>query len=495
MLFNSVHFMLFFPVVTLMYFLIKPKIRWVWLLISSYYFYMSWNPKYAILIGFSTIITYLSGIFISNANGIKNHIKREKVKFIFVVLSLVINLGILFFFKYYDFFFYNISRVFLIANVKINYPMFDIILPVGISFYTFQALSYTIDVYRGDIEAEKNLGKYALFVSFFPQLVAGPIEKSKDLLNQFNNIYHFEYNRVKNGLLLMLWGFFQKMVVADRAAIMVNTVYNSPSEYGGFQIIIATLFFSFQIYCDFASYSNIAIGAAKVMGFQLTNNFEQPYFSRSIKDFWRRWHISLSSWFRDYLYIPLGGSRRGKLRTYINIMIVFLSSGLWHGASINFVIWGGLHGIYQIIGDMLRPIKERIINLFNIRNNVFSYKLMQIIINFTLVNFAWIFFRASSFSNAKIVVKNLFIFNPWVLIDGSVFTLGLDRREFLVVLISIIVVVIVDLLQRKMNIFEVLSEQNLVFRWGIYISAIVTILIFGSYGPAYSAQQFIYFQF
>jgi D-alanyl-lipoteichoic acid acyltransferase DltB (MBOAT superfamily) len=456
---------------------------------------MCWNPKYAILIGFSTVVTYLSGILISNANSIKNEIKREKVKVIFVALSLVINLGILFFFKYYDFFFYNISRVFSIVNIKVNYPMFDIILPVGISFYTFQALSYTIDVYRGDIEAEKNLGKYALFVSFFPQLVAGPIEKSKDLLNQFNNTYSFEYERVKSGLLLMLWGFFQKIVVADRAAIMVNTIYNSPSTYGGFQIIIATLFFSFQIYCDFASYSNIAIGAAKVMGFQLTNNFDQPYFSRSIKDFWRRWHISLSSWFRDYLYIPLGGSRKGKLRTYINIMIVFLSSGLWHGASINFVVWGGLHGIYQIIGDMLRPIKDRFIKLFNIRSNVFSYKLMQIVINFTLVNFAWIFFRASSFSNAKILVKNLFIFNPWVLIDGSLFTLGLDKREFLVVLLSIILVVIVDLLQRKMNIFEALSEQNLLFRWGIYISTIVIILIFGSYGPTYSAQQFIYFQF
>lgn len=495
MLFNSIHFMLFFPIVTLMYFLIIPKIRWIWLLISSYYFYMCWNPKYAILIGFSTVVTYLSGILISNANSIKNEIKREKVKVIFVALSLVINLGILFFFKYYDFFFYNISRVFSIVNIKVNYPMFDIILPVGISFYTFQALSYTIDVYRGDIEAEKNLGKYALFVSFFPQLVAGPIEKSKDLLNQFNNTYYFEYERVKSGLLLMLWGFFQKIVVADRAAIMVNTIYNSPSTYGGFQIIIATLFFSFQIYCDFASYSNIAIGAAKVMGFQLTNNFDQPYFSRSIKDFWRRWHISLSSWFRDYLYIPLGGSRKGKLRTYINIMIVFLSSGLWHGASINFVVWGGLHGIYQIIGDMLRPIKDRFIKLFNIRSNVFSYKLMQIVINFTLVNFAWIFFRASSFSNAKILVKNLFIFNPWVLIDGSLFTLGLDKREFLVVLLSIILVVIVDLLQRKMNIFEALSEQNLLFRWGIYISTIVIILIFGSYGPTYSAQQFIYFQF
>lgn len=495
MLFNSIHFMLFFPIVTLMYFLVTPRFRWIWLLLSSYYFYMSWNPKYAILIGISTVVTYLSGILISNSNKIRDEIKRKKTKIICVISSLAINLGILFFFKYYGFFFYNMSRVLSVVNVRVNFPMFDIILPVGISFYTFQALSYTIDVYRGDIEAEKNIGKYALFVSFFPQLVAGPIEKSKDLLNQFNNTYYFEYERVKNGLLLMLWGFFQKMVVADKAAILVNTVYNSPNDYGGFQIIIATLFFAFQIYCDFASYSNIAIGAAQVMGFQLTNNFKQPYFAKSIKEFWRRWHISLSSWFRDYLYIPLGGSRRGKVRTYINIMIVFLSSGLWHGASINFVIWGGLHGMYQVIGDILRPLKDKFIKVFNIRNNVFSFRIMQVIINFTLVNFAWIFFRASSFSNAKIVIKNLFKFNPWILIDGSLFTLGLDNKEFLVVVMAILVVVIIDLLQRKMNIFEVLSEQNLVFRWGVYISAILVILIFGNYGPSYSAQQFIYFQF
>lgn len=495
MLFNSIHFMLFFPIVTLMYFLITPKVRWVWLLISSYYFYMCWNPKYAILMGFSTIVTYFSGILISNANSIKNEVKREKVKVIFVILSLVINLGILFFFKYYEFFFYNLSRVFSIVNINIIYPTFDIILPVGISFYTFQALSYTIDVYRGDVEVEKNLGKYALFVSFFPQLLAGPIQKSKDLLKQFDNTYSFEYVRVKNGLLLMLWGLFQKMVVADRAAILVNTVYNSPSKYSGLHIIIATVFFAVQIYCDFASYSNIAIGAAKVMGFQLTNNFAQPYLSTSIKEFWRRWHISLGSWFRDYLYIPLGGNRRGKLRTYINIMIVFLCSGLWHGASINFVIWGGLHGMYQIIGDILRPIKDRVIRRFNIKDNVFSFKLMQVIINFILVDFAWIFFKASSFSSAKIIIRNLFIFNPWVLIDGSIFTLGLEKKDFLVVSLAIFVVVIIDLLQSKINLLEAFSEQNVLFRWGAYISILLIIIIFGSYGPAYSAQQFIYFQF
>lgn len=495
MVFNSVHFIIFFPIVTLMYFLIKPKFRWIWLLLSSYYFYMSWNAKYAILIAISTIVTYLSGLFINSSNKIKNQAKRKRAKKFFLVLSLLINLGILFFFKYYEFFFYNIGRAFSILNVKVNYPMFDIILPIGISFYTFQALSYTIDVYRGDVEIEKNFGKYALFVSFFPQLLAGPIQKSKDLLDQFNDQHSFDYERVKNGLLLMLWGFFQKMVVADRVAILVNTVYNSPNDYSGFHIAIATILFALQIYCDFASYSNIAIGAAKVMGFELTNNFAQPYLSKSIKEFWRRWHISLSSWFRDYLYIPLGGNRRGKVITYVNVMVVFLVSGLWHGASMNFVIWGGLHGIYQIIGDVLRPVKNKIIGTFRIRDNVFSFKLMQVIINFILVDFAWIFFKASSFKNAKIIIRNLFKFNPWVLIDGSLFNLGLDKKDFLVLCMSIIIVIVIDLLQSRINILRTLSEQNLIFRWGIYISVILMIIIFGSYGPSYSAQQFIYFQF
>ena len=236
----------------------------------------------------------------------------------------------------------NVNAMLAQFNFELIQPAFDVVLPVGISFYTFQALSYTVDVYRKDIYAEKNILKYALFVSFFPQLVAGPIERSKNLLIQFNKEHHFDYNRVKNGLLLMLWGFFMKLVIADRVAMVVDQVYNNYTQYAGFEIAIATVFFAIQIYCDFGSYSNIAIGAAQVMGFTLMENFRQPYFSKSVAEFWRRWHISLSSWFRDYLYIPLGGNRKGKVLKYINLMIVFLTSGLWHGASWHFVVWGGL---------------------------------------------------------------------------------------------------------------------------------------------------------
>ncbi len=495
MLFNSQQFLAFFPIVTLLYFLIPHKLRWIWLLISSYYFYMSWSPKYAILIATSTLITYFSGLLIEKAGGIKEEKKSLFLRKFWVFGSFASNLGILFLFKYYNFFISYIVRGFSYINVDIVFPSFDYVLPVGISFYTFQALSYTVDVYRKDVRAEKNLGKYALFVSFFPQLVAGPIEKSKDLLYQFEEKHYFDYDRVKNGLLLMLWGFFQKVFVADRLAILVNTVYNNPQEYKGFNIIIATVFFAFQIYCDFSSYSDIAIGAAQVMGFRLTQNFRQPYFSKSIKEFWRRWHITLGAWFKDYLYIPLGGNRKGKLRNYFNIMIVFIVSGLWHGAAMTFIIWGTLHGAYQVIGDVLKPHKLRLIKKFKINTNVFSYRLGQVLMTFLLVDFAWIFFRANSFSQAKVLIKNLFYFNPWVFFDGSLYELGLDSKDFTAALIGIVIVVVINLMQINMNLRNEIANQNIIFRWMIYFAGVFSIIIFGIYGPGYSIQQFIYFQF
>lgn len=495
MLFNSIDFLIFFPLVVFMYFIIPHRVRWIWLLAASYYFYMCWNPKYAILMGTSTFITYLSGILIDKANGIKDEEKSLKLKKFWVFASFASNLGILFLFKYYNFFTDTLIRAFGYLNITIDVPAFSFLLPVGISFYTFQALSYTMDVYRKDIPAERNLGKYALFVSFFPQLVAGPIEKSKDLLYQFDERHYFDYTRARNGLVLMLWGFFQKVFVADRLAVLVNTVYNNPKEHTGFEIVVATIFFAFQIYCDFSSYSDIARGAAEVMGFRLIKNFRQPYFSKSIKEFWRRWHISLSGWFRDYLYIPLGGSRRGKTRTYINVMIIFLVSGLWHGAAMTFVIWGALHGAYQVIGELLKPLKGRVIKLFGIKTEVFSYKLFQILITFVLVNFAWIFFRANSFTDAKILISNMMHFNPWIFTNGDIYKLGLDSKDFLTAILGIIAVLIVNVMQVTTAPRALLAMQNTAFRWVLYLACILIILVFGIYGPGYSAQQFIYFQF
>ena len=456
---------------------------------------MSWNPSYAILIATSTLITYLSGLLIDRSNRIGDENLSRQLKKLWVFLSVSSNLSILFFFKYYNFFSESLTRVTTYFHSPINTPSFDYLLPIGISFYTFQALSYTIDVYRKDVKAEKNLGKYALFVSFFPQLVAGPIEKSKNLLHQFDEKHSFDYVRVKNGLLLIIWGLIQKIVIADRLAILVNTVYNNPSDYKGFEIAIATVFFAFQIYCDFSAYSDIARGVAEVMGFRLSRNFKSPYFSKSIKEFWRRWHITLGAWFKDYMYIPLGGNRRGKLKFYFNITAVFLVAGLWHGATLNFIIWGALHGVYQVIGDLLKPLKETFVKTFKIQTNDFSYRLFQVLVTFVLVNFAWIFFRANSFTSALIIIQNILYFNPEVFINGSIYKLGLDQKDLILAVSSISVILGVNLLQRTGSLRRKLSERNIGLRWTVYLSAVVIILIFGMYGPGYDPEQFIYFQF
>lgn len=358
-----------------------------------------------------------------------------------------------------------------------------------------------MDVYRGEIKAEKNLFRYALFVSFFPQLVAGPIERSKNLLIQVNHVDQMKLwnpEKILRGCILMLWGFFQKMVIADRAAILADQVYDSYWMYGSIELILATVLFAVQIYCDFGSYSLIAIGAAKIMGFQLMENFNTPYFSRSIKEFWQRWHISLSTWFRDYLYISLGGNRCSRIRRYRNIMITFLVSGFWHGASWSFIVWGGLHGFYQIIGDISHPWKANVIQKYHIKAESFSYKLGQALVTFVLADFAWIFFRMNSLRQSLDFIKNMFVrWNPWVLFDQSLYNLGLNQGEIHILLVSLIILFLTDLIRykKKITLDIFLERQCLWFRWGVVFFLFFFILIYGIYGPAFDATQFIYFQF
>lgn len=490
MLFNSLEFLIFFPVVTLLYFVFPHRVRYIWLLFASYFFYMCWNPKYALLMGFSTVSTYIAGLLIAKSKSVRG-------KKLYVGLSFTINIAILFFFKYFDFAIDNINAVLSAGGFELINPAFDVILPVGISFYTFQALGYTVDVYRGDIEPEKNVLRYALFVSFFPQLVAGPIERSGNLIKQLRERHCFDTKRAANGLMLMLWGFFEKLVIADRAAYVVDTVYNNYANYTGFSILLATVFFAVQIYCDFASYSDIARGAAQVMGFDLMKNFDTPYFAQSVAEFWRRWHISLSTWFRDYLYIPLGGNRKGKVRKYFNLMVVFLLSGLWHGASWTYVIWGALNGFYQVIGDITKGIRLKISTVLGVRRDNFSSKLLKGLVTFALIDFSWIFFRANTIGDALRIVKNLLCdFNPWIFTDGTLFTLGLDRADMFILLLSLCTLLVMSLLKYNgVNIRQKLSEQGLWFRYAIYLAGIFAVLIFGIYGPEYDASQFIYFQF
>ncbi len=388
-------------------------------------------------------------------------------------------------------------EVLLSINIDIIVSTYDIMLPVGISFYTFQALSYTIDVYRDDIYAERNFFRYALFVAFFPQLVAGPIERSKNLLRQLAEPKRFDFENMREGLLLMLWGFFLKIVLADRIAIFVDTVYADILTFSGYYLIIATMLFAVQIYCDFSGYSTIAMGTAKILGITLIENFDAPYLSISVAEFWRKWHISLTSWFKDYLYIPLGGGRKGKIKKYANKLIVFLISGLWHGAQGSYILWGGVNGLYQVIAEILQPIRNRIVQLFHLNRNSLAHKLVHVIGTFILVDFSWIFFRASSITEAFSIITSIVTEkNPWILFDGSLYSCGLDSKNYWLMIISIIILLIVDFCKHKgIIIRDIVVKQDWWARVLFYIFAVMFIFIFGIYGPSYDASSFIYFQF
>jgi len=498
MLFNSMDFLIFFPIVTLVYYIIPKRVKYLWLLASSYYFYMCWNAKYALLILTSTIITYISGLVIEKIKHKEiSDTQKGKLKKLTVFLSFACNLSILFYFKYTNFALSTLSLLLGKIGIQLNIPTLDILLPVGISFYTFQALSYTMDVYRGDIYAEKNFFRYALFVSFFPQLVAGPIERSKNLLSQLATPQKFNFEAARNGLLLMLWGFFLKIVLADRIAIFVDKVYGDYQTYAGYYLILATVLFAVQIYCDFAGYSTIAMGASQIMGIRLSENFDAPYLSTSVSEFWRRWHISLTSWFKDYLYIPLGGSRKGTLRKHINKMIVFIVSGLWHGASFTFVIWGGLNGLYQVIGELLQPLRNRLVKVLNLNRDSIGHKAAHCLGTFILIDFSWIFFRANTVSDAIEIIKLMFtVKNPWILFDGSVYNCGLDMRNYWIMLLGIGILFLVDFAKRKnICIRQLICQQDYWCRWLIIDLAIIVLLVFGIWGSTYDTSNFIYFQF
>lgn len=487
MLFNSIDFLFFFPVITIVYFLVPKKMRTLWLLVTSYYFYSCWNIKYTALIAISTVITYISGILIGKA-------KTEKRKKGVVILSLISNILILVIFKYANFFLSFISLIAVRLGFSGIDKRLDLLLPVGISFYTFQALSYTLDTYKGKSEPEHNFIKYALFVSFFPQLVAGPIERTENLLPQINSIESkalWDSERIRDGILLMFWGYFQKLVIADRASILVNQVYKNYQSYGFVEIFIASVLFSIQIYCDFGGYTNIARGAAKVLDFSLVQNFRQPYFAISIKDFWRRWHLSLTSWFTYYLYIPLGGNRKGELRKYFNILIVFAVSGLWHGASWHFVAWGVLHAVLQIAGDLKNHLLGRV-NIVLQNNASFSARLYKMISTFIMVNFAWIFFAADSISHAKGIIKQMFA-TFWT---TSITEIGLDVGNWWTLFTAIGILAIVDIFhERKKSIYVLIEGQMKYLKYAVYLGLIWGVIMFGIYGVAYNTSQFIYFQF
>ena len=475
MLFNSFQFLVFFPVVCLVYYLIPwQKWRNLFLLVASYYFYMNWKPVYAVLILTSTIITYFCAKIIDKQE-VDGDWCLQKRKLV-LTASLLVNFGILFVFKYFNFVNESVFAVLESVGLRWNVPNLDILLPVGISFYTFQAVGYTVDVYRGNLKAEKDFWTYALFVSFFPQLVAGPIERAKNLLPQFHEKHFFSYNNAVSGLKLMLWGYFMKLCVADLLGNYVDAVYNNLPHHNGSSVLLATVFFAFQIYCDFGGYSLIAIGAAKVMGFRLMENFRRPYFSLSPKEFWKRWHISLSSWFMDYVYIPLGGNRVPYWRHLTNLMITFLVSGLWHGANWTFVLWGATHGLFLIIENVLT-------RLFGKHESKSLWvMLLKMALCFALVCFAWVFFRANTASDAFMAIGKIFTEQGKLYIHSMTMAFGILSALFLVAK---------DAKDEFFPSIKVINSKNKILSILSISVLFIYILLFG----VLDNSQFIYFQF
>jgi alginate O-acetyltransferase complex protein AlgI len=504
MTFNSFYFAIFFLIVVGAYYLIAQRYRWVVLLLASCFFYLSWSPKYIPLIIISILTNFVIGIQIGESAS------KRKQK-LFLALGLIFNLGLLIAYKYLNFILGSFGAFLSIFNLPDNIPSLEILLPVGISFYTLQILGYLLDIYNNTQKPEKHLGKFALFVSFFPLLVSGPIERAKRLLPQFSGSNEFDYENAKLGLKRIAWGIFKKIVIADRLAIYVDQVFNHPSEFQGFPLLLAVIFFAFQLYCDFSGYSDIVIGTAKILGIDLMENFHTPFFANSIQNFWNSWHISLSTWLRDYIFFP---SRRkllkqkifpAWLKQAIPPMVTMLVSGLWHGANWTFVLWGGLHGFYLIAENYLKPMIDR---LFEQRQpNPILKKLyfgLQVIVTFSLTCFAWIFFRSNSIAEAFTIIKNIPALNlPYYtaailshnwgkLIDPFVFSNGLSKTDMVLSMLLIMFLLLIDTLNNKVDLFTKINRVPLFLRWSLYLLAVFVIVFLST---DVSTKNFIYFKF
>lgn len=475
MLFNSLDYIVFLVAIFVGFFLLPHRFRWMWLLPMSCYFYMSWNAVYGLLILSSSIVGYASAIVIEDG-------KTESTRRWALAINLAVNLGILFVFKYFNFFIGSARDLATVMHIEWSIPHLELLLPVGISFYTFQILSYTVDIYRREYPAERHFGYFFLYVLFFPQLVAGPIERASTLIEQLRSEQKFSWANFYGGSQRILWGLFKKVVIADRLALYVNAVYNNPEQHNSTTCWIATYAFAMQIYCDFSGYSDIALGSSQLLGIKLMENFKQPYFATTIRDFWRRWHISLSTWLRDYLYIPLGGSRMGPRRTQINLLITMLLGGLWHGASWNFVIWGGLQGLFLIASHLTIDTRDRISAAIGIP--VWLRDLGRMIITFHLVCLSWVFFRANTLGDAVEILGQMArvdfskpFMQPTVFVYGG---------------LGVLILLLVELLQTMRGSGrEVLARSNWSVRWACWYAMLFLITLMGVQGDA----QFIYFQF
>lgn len=532
MAFVSGTFIFFLLIVFLVYFLIPKRFQWMWLLAASYIFYAFSSVRLLIFLILTTVTIFYAGKLLDKINkqtkkklednkDILNRDEKKKFKIIqtkkkrkVLGVAIFINLGILIFLKYFNFFGDNINSLLTMITGRAFIPRLNLLLPLGISFYTFQSLGYVIDVYRGKYDADKHLGKFALFISFFPQIIQGPISRYDQLAHQLTKEHFFEYSRVTQGIQLILWGFFKKLVIADRVAIFVNNVFDNYQNYEGIPLFIGAAFYGIQVYTDFTAGMDIARGVSQILGIEMVLNFERPYFARSISEFWRRWHITLGSWMKDYVFYPLslskGFNRMGKkarkilgnevgkmFPTFVAMFITFLLVGVWHGSSWKYVAYGIWNGGIIAGSILLEPLYKKTAQFFKVNTKCFSWSFFQMSRTFFLCSLGRVFSRADSCMIAFKYIKRMFQrFNPWVFFDESLYELGMDQKNFQIFLIMLLVLLIVGLLQeRGMKIRETLAKQNIYFRWIVYIGAVVILMIYGVYGPGYSSTEFIYQQF
>lgn len=480
----SIEFLIFFICLMLIYHILPARFRCPFLLAGSYFFYGTQSIHYLVFLVAATLFSYAGALLMDHYRDAAFY---KKGIFVFTVAVNLIMLG---YFKYAGF----------LSGGRIT----SILLPVGISFYLFMACGYLADVYHGRIPAQRNLFRYALFVSFFPTILSGPIERAGNMFPQFSTSFmeqvRFDTERIRNGFVRILWGYFMKLVLADRISILVTHVYAAPENYGGAIIAAASVLYTFQIYCDFAGYSHIAIGIAETLGIRVTENFRRPYLAESVADFWRRWHISLSSWFRDYVYIPLGGNRKGTVRKYCNVMVVFLLSGLWHGAGWTFIVWGGLHGLYQVVGALFTPVRRRAAALLKLETSdgrrTISLRTVRIVMTFSMVSFAWIFFQAENLTAAGKICERFLHPGIGELFDGTFYTLGLDGPNVTLMFLGLLLAAAVDLLnERGIFLSKKIAKERLWIRWPVYMAAILLVVVCGVWGAGYDTANFIYYNF
>lgn len=483
----SIYFLIFLAVVATVYYILPQKMRSYWLLISNFAFYASYKVSYLVVILIGIILTYAAGRLIHK------YPQNGKKILVYTVMILVASL---IYFKYIGMLGTTIRSISELIVGSSDFKLESLLVPLGISYYILQMIGYVVDVYHGKVEKSVCIVDYALFVSFFPTVVSGPIERAGNMLPQYRNLPGFDEDNIREGILKIIWGFFLKMIVADRIGVIVGKVNADPGSYKGSIVFVAVLMYAIQIYTDFGGYSNIAIGSARILGIKVMDNFNSPFLATSVAELWHRWHISLSTWFRDYIYIPLGGNRKGIARKYINLLITFLVSGLWHGAALTYAMWGFINGLFQVFGIIMMPLRNFVVAILHIDRNAFSHRIIKTCITFLLSSFAFVFFGKESFGQAILIVKNMWQFTPWVFTDGSFYKLGLDRPNFNLMLVGLAFMVIADIFKYKgYDIPGIISKQSLWIRWCIYIGALVLISVCGVWGHGYDATNFIYVQF